>query len=121
MKILRTVIVMLLLSATATAARSETVPFDWDNLLAASIKFQKDYNYEAIADSYLQVFEPTVWNHVREDEFKLQKERKRVIAQAEEEVDRFSLDKCVRLNTWLNLGTYNFESESFPVLSLIHI
>ena len=77
-KILRTAIVMLLLSTTATAAEPETYPFDWDTLLAASIKYQDNYEYKTIADSYLRVFEPRVWRRVKEDEFQLDKERQRV-------------------------------------------
>lgn len=92
--------------------------FTWDTLLAASIKYQKGYNYEAITDSYLQVFEPTVWSHVKEDEFKLRKERKRVIEQCQQEVKDFSLDRNVHLHTWLNLGNYNFDTESFPVTNM---
>lgn len=117
MKTLCTFLALLGLSNLSVAAEP-THRFSWDTLLAASIKFQKDYNYDAIADSYLRVFEPAVWNHVKEDEFKLTKERKRVVEQCKREVEVFSLDQDLVLNTSLTLGKYNFDTESFPVTNM---
>lgn len=111
-------LVVLFGAVGLTSAADQHHRFTWDTLLAASIKHQKNYNYEAITDSYLQVFEPTVWNHVKEDEFKLRKERRRVIEQCQREVQDFSLDRNVHLHTWLSLGQYNFETESFPVTNM---
>lgn len=117
MKILRTVFVLMLLSATASADEP-TYPFDWDTLLAASIKFQDNYDYQFISDSYLRVFEPRVWRRVREDEFQLETERKRVARQFEREVADFSLERDVILHTWLKLGKYNLEKQAFPVTNM---
>lgn len=117
MKTLRMAIVLILVSATASA-EEPTHKFDWDTLLAASIKLQKDFNYRANVDSYLQLFEPDVWDFVRNDEFELDAQRKKTIEKFQAEVERFSLDQDVALNTWLTIGEYNFETESFPVMNM---
>lgn len=117
MKTLRMAIVLILVSATASA-EEPTYKFDWDTLLAASIKLQKDFNYRANVDSYLRLFEPDVWDFVRNDEFELDAQRKKTIEKFQAEIERFSLDQPVALNTWLTIGQYNFETKSFPVMNM---
>ena len=50
-------LVVLFGAVGLTSAADQHHRFTWDTLLAASIKHQKNYNYEAITDSYLQVTE----------------------------------------------------------------
>lgn len=117
MKTLRIAIIFTLVCATASA-EEPTYKFDWDTMLAASVKLQPDFNYRANVDSYLRLFEPDVWDFVRNDEFELDAQRKKTIEKFQAEVERFSLDQNVALNTWLTIGQYNFDTESFPVMNM---
>ena len=114
MRILHTAIVLSLVSATVTAAEL-THPFTWDTLNSASIKLQPDYNYAANADSYMRVYQKDVWEFVRNDEFELETQRKKSIDRFRKQIDDFSLHQDMEIRTWVNIGTYNFETESFPV------
>lgn len=114
MKTLHIAIALSLISATVTAA-DLTHPFTWDTLNSASIKLQPDYNYAANADSYMRVYQKDVWDFVRNDEFELETQRKKSIDRFRKEIEDFSLHRDVQIRTWVNIGTYNFETESFPV------
>ena len=92
--------------------------FTWDNLLAASIKLQEHYNLEANVDSYMQRYQADTWNHVRNDEFELAAQRQRSLERFRRHVEEFSLDRNFVINTWMELGNYNFETESFPILRM---
>lgn len=97
------------------ALRGQAHDFSWDNFLLARMKLDKGFDYRAHADSYMQVFRPTVWKTYKNDEFELEDKRNETVDLMKSRVDDFSLDETFTLNTRLEIGKYDFDQNSFPV------
>lgn len=117
MKSLCAVMTLIVLSAGVPADES-THSFTWDTLLAASVKLQTDYSYEANAESWIRVYQPDVWHYVRNDEFELEAQRLKGIERFRKQIEGFSLQQDMLLRTWVHVGKYNFDTQSFPVTDL---
>jgi hypothetical protein len=109
------VMCLALLIAPGRGAEPEPYEFKWETLLYATIKLDKKFDYTEHADGLMQALRPSVWASARDNEFQLTKERKATIAQVQESVEAFSLDRDILLHPSLELGKYDFDKKAFPV------
>lgn len=83
--------------------------------MAASVKLQSSFDYEANVDSYMKIYRSDVWNRYRNDEFVLHDKRQETIEMMKEHFSSFPLDEEFVLRTTLKFGDYDFSNEEFPV------
>jgi Domain of unknown function (DUF4852) len=88
---------------------------DWKNLLLATLKLRHGLDYDANVDSYMQVFRPDVWNRYRNDEFEMVSKRKETIELMKQAIERFSIQEPFVVRTSTRIGSYEFDSKSFPL------
>lgn len=96
---------------------NETTPhdFNWENLLYATIKLDKDFDFEAHVDDYLMAFRSAVWKQYRNDEFRLAEKRADALRVFRERVGEFDIDREFLILTSLTFGKYDFERSVFPI------
>jgi hypothetical protein len=96
---------------------NETTPhdFNWENLLYATIKLDKDFDFEAHIDDYLIAFRPAVWKQYRNDEFRLAEKRAEALRAFRERVGEFDMNQEFLILTSLTFGKYDFERSVFPI------
>src|SRR5262245_45924882 len=84
--------------------------FNWDSMLLAWMKLDKDFDYnDTRVDAYMEIYREDVWNRVRNNEFRLKEEREKTTGIMKERLKGFSLDEDFRLKTVLTFGKYNSE------------
>jgi hypothetical protein len=95
----------------------ETTPhdFNWENLLYATIKLDKDFDFEAHVDDYLIAFRPAVWRQYRNDEFRLAEKRADALRVFRERVAEFDINREFLVLTKLTFGKYDFQRSVFPI------
>lgn len=89
--------------------------FSWENLQTASMKLNKQFDYEAHVDGYMQAYRPDLWKRYRDDEFALEEKRVETIELMKKRAEKFSLDEDFVLNVRLDLGKYDFRESRFPI------
>lgn len=112
------IVFLVLVLPACTAAAAETYELTWENLLLASIKLDKRFDYESHVDAYMQIFRSQVWDRVRNNEFELDGKRQETVEIMKYRVQEFSLDRSFLIRSDLELGKYDFSKQEFPVLNV---
>lgn len=89
--------------------------FSWENLQTASMKLNKQFDFEANVDGYMQAYRPDVWKRYRNDEFALEEKRIETIELMKKRAEKFAIDEDFVLNVRLDLGKYDFRESRFPI------
>ena len=113
MNTLRIWIVTLLVPFTSMPAWAHD--FSWENLQTASMKLNKQFDFEANVDGYMQAYRPDIWKRYHNDEFALEEKRVETIELMKKRSEKFSLDEDFVLNVRLDLGKYDFRESRFPI------
>lgn len=110
---------LTLLCGLAAAAPVRAYEFNYDNLLAAWMKLNGDFAYSTNqVDSYMQLYRQAVYNQVRNNEFRLRRERKRTEEMMREKAKKFDPSGVFTLKTKLNLDKYDFDKKGFPITEM---
>lgn len=88
---------------------------DWNSLLLASLKLRSGLDYDANVDAYMEVFRPDVWKRYRNDEFEMVTKRRETIELMKQAIASFSIEEDFVVRTSTRIGSYEFESKSFPL------
>lgn len=92
--------------------------FSYDKLLVAWMKLMgDDYDYTANAESYLRAYRPETWNLVRDDEFKIGREKQKTESIMKAKVKNFDLTQEFTLDTKMRFQTYDFDEKVFPLVT----
>ena len=108
-----TIVALFVCVAGGTAVAHD---FSYDNLMIARMKMDEGFDYEAFAESYMQVFRPVVYKSYRDDEFQFRKKKKETIELMKKAAKNFDLTKDFTINTTMTLGKYDFDKQEFPVI-----
>ena len=102
--------------ATLDPTETKTHEFNWENLLIARVKLDKDFDIDAHVDDYLKAFRPKVWKQIRNDEFQLGKNRAEAKRIFQERIDEFDLKQDFMIQGTLTFEKFNFERSAFPIV-----
>lgn len=98
-----------------TSSASAINDFSWTNLMLASVKLNSNFDYETYVDSYMKEYRNPVYKRYRNDEFNMRTKRAETIEMMKERIRNFDLDEPFIINTSVEMGKYNFDTESFPI------
>lgn len=105
-------VAVALLSPAACPAQD----FSYDSLLLGWMKLKgDDFDYEANAKSYLQLYRADTWAQVKDNEFKQRDEVKKTIDIMKRKVKDFDAGEEFTLNTKLTFDSYDFQTGVFPL------
>ena len=104
---------------TGSEAVAKTHKFTWENLLLANVKLDKDFDFDANVDSFMQTFRKDVWNRYHDDEFQMRKKRPEALRIFKQRVKDFDLDQQFLLaNARVFFDKYSFDHSAFPILEI---
>ena len=90
--------------------------FSYDTLLLGWMKLKgDDFDYKANADSYLRLYRADTWSQVKDDEFKLDAEKKKSLEIMKRKAKDFDLSEEITLTTRLVFEKYDFDNNVFPL------
>lgn len=106
---------LLVLGLLACGTPATAHEFTWEKLAVTRMKLDPYFKCEDYVDSYMQIFRPQAWKVTKNDEFRRHAARRETITIMEREIKQFDLEEPFVLNTWLEIGEYDFDKRQFPI------
>ncbi len=106
-------VLALTLSVPASVSAHD---FSYDTLLLGWMKLKgDDFDHKANAEAYLRLYRSDTWNDVKDDEFKVDREKKKTVEIMKGKVKEFDLTQEFTLDTKMAVKKYDFDEKLFPL------